>query len=98
MKTRTRYFYTLKVIELDYAKDYHAHVEFETYEHGLRCEISLADNEDDSELVIGTITTKDGSMEECQNYAISMLSDEDYCSSVWQEHTKRRNKRKCAAH
>lgn len=95
---KTRYFYTLKVIELDYAKDYHAHIEYEaTHEHGLRCEISLADNEDDSELVIGTITTG-GSMEDCEVYAFNMLSDEDYCSSVWKEHIKRRNKRKCAAY
>ena len=45
------------------------------------------DYEEKVKLCIGSILTKEYNISEAHEYAMNMLSDEDYCDSVW-EHNK----------
>ena len=86
----TRYLFWAEAAELEYTDEFHAHITFESCEHGLRCDISLCNDED--ELFIGTIISKEYDMDDTHQYAENMLSDKDYCLSVWRHHHKRKKK------
>ena len=87
----TRYLYWEEVAELEYTDEFHAHITFESCEHGLRCDISLCN--DDDEIIIGTIISREYDMQMSHVYSENMLSDKEYCLSVWRQHHKRKKKR-----
>lgn len=87
----TRYLYWEEVAELEYTDEFISRIAFKSCKHGLRCDIFLCDDND--EIIIGTIISKEYDMDDTHQYAENMLSDKEYCLSVWRQHHKRKKKR-----
>ena len=90
---KTVFFYQAQALELDYTNKFHAFVEFESLEAGLRCKIKLADSNGDNEFHIGSITSPDYEMERMFEFAQNMLNNSAYCNEIWRRkmREKRRN-------
>lgn len=92
----TRYFYQNECIELEYTDKFHSHVELESGPYGLTCTVSLANDNDEDELIIGNLVSKEYDRCNCYNYSRSLLSDEEYCLGVWTDYIKRKKKNHAA--
>lgn len=85
---KTVHIHQAEIIEFEERDtDYLGLIETMSTEHGLQTYIMLMDYEEKVKLCIGSILTKEYNLSESHEYAINMLSDEDYCDSVW-EHNK----------
>ena len=87
----TRYLYLEEVAELEYTDEFISRIAFKSCKHGLRCDISLCD--DDDEIIIGTIISREYDMQMSHTYAENLLSDQNFCLSAWRQHHKRKKKR-----
>ena len=90
---KTVFYYQAEAIDLEYTDKFHAFIEFESVEGGLRCEITLADSNGEDEFHIGSITSPDYDIERMHDFAENMLNNRDYCNEIWRRKTreKRRN-------
>ena len=82
----TVHIYQIEVLELDYTNLFHCHIEFETIEHGLRCDVTLVDNDDsDNRLTIATAISEGYDMSELHADAIDLLNNKRYCLGVFKK-------------
>ena len=93
---KTVFFYQAQALELDYTDKFHALVEFESVEAGLRCEIKLADSNGDNEFHIATITSPDYDMERMFEFATNMLSNRGYCNDIWRSNMREKRRKDAA--
>ena len=81
--------YQIEVLEPEYTDLFHCHIEFETIEHGLRCDVTLVDNDDSyNRLTIATAISEGYDMAELHSDAIDLLSDKRYCLGVFKKHCR----------
>lgn len=86
---KTKHIYQIEILEPDYTDLFHCHIEFETIEHGLRCDITLVDNDDsDNRLTIATAISEGYDMAELHDDAIKLLSNQRYCIGVFNKHCR----------
>ena len=86
---KTVHIYQIEVLEPDYTNLFHCHIEFETIEHGLRCDVTLVDNDDsDNKLTIATAISEGYDMAELHSDAIDLLNDKKYCLGVFKKHCR----------
>lgn len=85
---KTIYWYQAEVFELEYTKNFHGILEMKSCEHGLRADIILEDSKSDDETIIGICISREYDIEECHDYACTLLQNRDYCLSVWRNYTK----------
>ncbi len=83
---QTKYFYQAEILEMDFTDLYHAHIEFESVEEGLRCDVTLVSNEDsDKRLTIAMAISSDYNISQLHDDAISILNRKDYCINVFKK-------------
>ena len=86
---KTVHIYQIEILEPEYTNLFHCHIEFETIEHGLRCDVTLVDNNDsDKRLTIATAISEGYDMAELHADAIDLLSDKKYCIGVFKKHCR----------
>ena len=86
---KTVHIYQIEILEPEYTNLFHCHIEFETIEHGLRCDVTLVDNDDsDNRLTIATAISEGYDMAELHSDAIDLLSDKKYCLGVFKKHCR----------
>lgn len=86
---KTVHIYQIEILEPEYTNLFHCHIEFETIEHGLRCDVTLVDNDDsDNRLTIATAISEGYDMVELHIDAIDLLSDKKYCLGVFKKHCR----------
>lgn len=86
---KTVHIYQIEILEPEYTNLFHCHIEFETIEHGLRCDVTLVDNDDsDNRLTIATAISEGYDMSELHADAIDLLSDKKYCIGVFKKHCR----------
>lgn len=86
---KTRHIYQIEILEPDYTDLFHCHIEFETIEHGLRCDVTLVDNDDsDNNIRIATAISRDYSIAELHDDAIDLLNNKRYCIGVFNKHCR----------
>ena len=86
---KTVHIYQIEILEPEYTNLFHCHIEFETIEHGLRCDVTLVDNDDsDNRLTIATAISEGYDMAELHADAIDLLSDKKYCLGVFKKHCR----------
>ncbi len=86
---KTVHIYQIEILEPEYTNLFHCHIEFETIEHGLRCDVTLVDNKDpDNSLTIATAISKGYDMAELHADAIKILERESYCVGVFKKHCR----------
>ena len=89
---KTSHIYQIEIIEPEYTDLFHCHIEFETIEHGLRCDVTLVDNEDsDNRLTIASAISEGYDMGELHDDAISILNRKDYCINVFKKFGRKSN-------
>ena len=86
---KTTHIYQIEILKPEYTDLFHCHIEFETVDNGLRCDVTLVDNKDpDNSLTIATAISKGYDMAELHDDAINLLSNQRYCSAVLRHHTR----------
>ena len=86
---KTVHIYQIEVLEPNYTNLFHCHIEFETIEHGLRCDVTLVDNNDsDNRLTIETAISEGYDMAELHGDAIDLLNNKKYCLGVFKKHCR----------
>lgn len=97
-KMKTRCYYQAEVLELEYTDKFHAYLEFESVEAGLRCEITLADADGENEFMIGAITSPDYEIGRMHEFAENMLNNAAYCNEIWRRRMREKRRKTNAAH
>ena len=86
---KTTHIYQIEVLIPEYTDLFHCHIEFETIEHGLKCDVTLVDNDDsDNRLTIATAISEGYDMSELHADAIDLLSNKRYCLGVFKKHCR----------
>ncbi len=86
---RTVHIYQVEVLELEYTDRFHAHIEFESVKEGLRCDVTLVDNDNhEKSITIATAISSEYEMEELHNDAIHFLKNKSYCIGVFNRHCR----------
>lgn len=93
---KTVFYYQAEAVELDYTDVFHAFIEFESVENGLRCEITLAETDGDNEFNIGSITSPDYDIESLHKFAENMLNNRAYCTEIWRRRMKEKRRKDAA--
>ena len=86
---KTTHIYQIEVLIPEYTDLFHCHIEFETVDNGLRCDVTLVDNNDsDNSLTIATGYSEGYDMARLHSDAIDLLSDKTYCIGVFKKHCR----------
>lgn len=81
--------YKIIILEPEYTDLFHCHIEFETIEHGLRCDVTLVDNNDsDKSITIATGFSEESNMKKLYEDAENLLNNKKYCIGVFKKHCK----------
>ena len=86
---KTVHIFQIEILKPDYTDLFHCHIEFETIEYGLRCDVTLVDNDDsDNRLTIATAISEGYDMAELHSDAIDLLNNKRYCIGVFKKHCR----------
>ena len=76
--------YKIIILEPEYTDLFHCHIEFETVENWLRCDVTLVDNNDsDKSITIVTGFSEGYDMAKLHEDAIDLLNNKKYCMDIF---------------
>ena len=77
-------FHQATCYDLGYTHEFVGIIDIQDTEHGLRGDVILESTKSDARLIVGTCISKDGSAGEISEYCKNLLSNEDYCKSIFE--------------
>ncbi len=82
---RVVHWHTCKIVDLDYTDKFHGIIRMASTVDGIRVDVILEDNKTPDEIVISTLINVGYNEDDCNEYALSVLDNEEHCCEIWKK-------------
>ena len=81
---RVVHWHTCKIVDLDYTDKFHGIIRIASTVDGIRVDVILEDNKTPDEIVISTLINVGYNEDDCNEYALGVLDNEEHCCEIWE--------------